>query len=319
MDSLPDRFDFDLRVSWSPAPDRAEDAGCCDFSRAEGHLLAVFVGCGGLGAKRYERLGGRSGAAVASHTAAETALRWFGAFDPAQISPYMLSEGLRSNLAQALRQALAEAGESSELCGSMVRSLPTTGSLAIVLPETERSCRLLTAQAGDSRVYLLTPERGLQQVTRDELRGDPDALENLQAGAPLANVIHADGPFTLTARSLSAPLPFAVLCATDGVFGCFRSPMDFELTLLRLIRDSRDPAGLAAALRDALAGHSGDDCTLLGAFYGWGSYPALQRLTRGRLRETEALCAGMEGGGEEAVRRVWEAYRPHYFREDDKP
>ena len=316
MDSLLDTFDFDLRVAWSPDPNLAEDAGCCDFSRPEGHLLAVFDGCGGLGARRYERLGGRSGAAIASRTAAETVMRWFDTFDPTQISPFMISEGLRNSLAHALNQTLASAGESSELQGSMVRSLPTTGSLAIALPDSDQRCHILTAQAGDSRVYLLTPEAGLQQITRDELRGDPDALDNLQAGAPLANVIQAEGAFTLTVRSGDVPLPFALLCATDGVFGCFRSPTDFEFTLLRLIRENPDPAALADALRSELAAHSGDDCTLTAAFYGWGSYPALQRLTRSRLRETESNCAAMDAGSEDAVKRVWEQYRKSYFWED---
>lgn len=319
MDSLLDAFDFDLRVAWSPDPALAEDAGCCDFSRPEGHLLAVFDGCGGLGARRYEKLGGRSGAAIASRTAAETVMRWFDAFDPTQISAFMLSEGLRNSLAHALNRALDAAGGQSELQGSMVRSLPTTGSLAVVLPDGSRRCHILTAQAGDSRVYLLTPEAGLRQITRDELRGDPDALENLEAGAPLANVIQAEGAFTLTVRSGDAPLPFALLCATDGVFGCFRSPMDFEYTLLRLIREQPDPAALADALRRELSAHSGDDCTLTAAFYGWGSYPALQRLTRERFRETEALRDAMDAGGEEAVRRIWERYKTTYFWEGDKP
>ncbi|MBR5345751.1 MAG: protein phosphatase 2C domain-containing protein [Clostridia bacterium] len=317
MDSLLDRFDFDLRVTWSPDPDRAEDAGCCDLSRAEGHLLAVFDGCGGLGAKRYERLGGRSGAAIASHTAAETTMRWFDAFDPTQISSYMLSEGLRNSLAHALRHVLVTSGETSELFGSMVRSLPTTGSIAIVLPGRDRDCHLMTAQAGDSRVYLLTPEAGLQQITRDELRGNPDALENLQASAPLSNVIQAENDFTLTVRSGDVSTPFALLCATDGVFGCFRSPMGFEVTLLRLIRDSHDLAGFTASLQSMLSEHSGDDSTLIGSFYGWGSYPALQRLTRGRLREMEALCDGMDT--DEAVRHVWEQYRVNYFWKEETP
>ena len=74
---------------------------------------------------------------------------------------------------------------------------------------------------------------------------------------------------------------------------------------------------LQSTLQSILSEHSGDDSTLIGAFYGWGSYPALQRLTRARLREAEALCNGMDT--DEAVRSVWEQYRVNYFWKEETP
>ena len=133
----------------------------------------------------------------------------------------------------------------------MVRTLPCTGSMITVTPSSVDLQALYVdiIHAGDSRVYMMRPQKGLQQVTRDELAGNPDALRNLYVSAPMTNVINIDKDFTLTHLAFDMKEPFALLCASDGVFGYVKTPMHFEKIILDCLETAETSHNLSKAFR----------------------------------------------------------------------
>lgn len=303
-------------VEHIPNEKRHEDSYCFDFSGDELHLLAVFDGCGGLGARRYSRLADKSGAFLAAQTSAKCAFRWkeriqTGKQMDLQALAEEYSEGVRAELTALER----EYADDNRLVGTMVRTMPCTASMALVYPSPERSAVTVASfNAGDSRVYLLTPEHGLRQLTRDDLRGEPDALMNLYVNAALTNMINLDVPFSLRLRSVNVRGPFGVLAATDGVFGYVRTPMDFENMLLQALEEASGFGDFQQRFRKAVAGITGDDATAVMAFYGWRSFQKLQADFHPRAQKLADICAALDRDGtDEAIERAWTEYKPGAF------
>lgn len=303
-------YTFDV-IRHSPRGAAGEDAFCHDFSRPEQHMLAVFDGCGGLGAWVYQHYAGQTGAFVAAQTVAEAALNW------ARNAPEELreaAESFRDAMTAALAERMAETDETPGVVGTMVRAFPCTCSLALVRKAEENALDVLALQCGDSRVYALTPGRGLWQLTRDDLRGQPDPMKNLRAGAALSQMLNAELPFRVTARRFRLTQPCAVLCATDGFFGAVRSPMDFELLLLESLCADRSLAG--NGLREKVAEGASDDATAVLALYGFADRESLRACLQPRLEHVQTLTRRMDDG--ETPEQVWESYKAESLAGDDE-
>lgn len=305
-----------FKVVHIPSEHKHEDSYCFDFSRNDLHLLAVFDGCGGLGARRYSRLKGKTGAFLAAQTCAQCAAQWHHQLQPgAAVNLQALADGFSSIVLERLTVLESEYADNNKLVGTMVRTMPCTASMALVYADPETSATAVASfNAGDSRVYLLTAEHGLQQLTHDDLRGDPDALMNLYVNAALTNMINIDVPFSLRLRSVSIDEPFAVLTATDGIFGYVRTPIDFENMLLQALEEASTFNDFESAFGQAVAAITGDDATAVMAFYGWKSFQTLQADLRRRASIVAELCARMDGSAtDEAIEQAWLQYKPGAF------
>ena len=136
-------------------------------------------------------------------------------------------EAIKADLTEFAAQT--RAGGSGLLRSKMIKTLPTTLAVAWYdLSEHEYTA----VWAGDSRVYCLHPELGLQQATTDDLKTNADAMENLIADALMSNCVSASADF------VSARAPIAAAASLRGPCGHGR--------LLRLRAD-------AAALRVSAA------------------------------------------------------------------
>ena len=307
----PQAFDAFLSVATEALAGEGEDS----YAHHIGHdraLIAVFDGCGGRGAQKYERYEQRTGAYIAAHMAASAVLRWYDGVSSkgAGLRP---AEPLRSEVQCALQEEMKNLAESAQspslLTGSMVRRFPTTAAIALIDRIPGGGLDALFLWAGDSRGYALTPE-GLVQLTKDELRGEPDAMDNLYADAPMSNCVSADGAVTLQSLQVHLPAPCIAMVATDGAFGYLPSPMHFELLLLEALCGASSPGQCEDTLTAQLKGLAGDDCTLLMAAHGWRDYPSLKRDFQPRLEALRALLRGRDGIG--ALREIWAEYRLHY-------
>ena len=270
-------------------------------------LLATFDGCGGSGARGYERARGKTGAYLASRIASGAVRDWFheGEAQGGDEAIALLKQRMSRYLAEC-RQAL---GGESLVRGTLAKELPTTCAL-LMLPH--RGQDALAIWAGDSRCYLLD-KGGLHQLTRDDV-DSYDPMENLRADGVLTNVVSASSDFELHVRWIPVNGPCVALAATDGCFGYLSTPMEFERELLATLLESTNPADWERRLQKAFAEVAGDDATLCGVCVGFGKYDVLQDALAPRYHELcERYLHDIGDKDDDERRRLWEGYRKDYL------
>lgn len=304
-------LDCVVTVDYKPLGNQGEDAYCYDFTDAGLHAQAVFDGCGGAGAWRYPEYYDRTGAFVAAQTMARSFPEWLAALKGELPEPPALAESFRAAAKDALTELKQNAAPMG-VSGTLVKAFPTTASVALMRPAAE-GLELTVLNSGDSRVYFLTPDRGLVQLTKDDSRGHPDPMESLKESAPLSDMLNADKPFEVKAMRLTLPMPCAVLCASDGMFGFLRSPMDFEHLLLDELMRADSLSAFEKAVKAKIVAVTGDDSTCVMSFYGWGSLDAMKRSLAGRHRIVADLIAQMDAAApderDEVIHRLWADYK----------
>ncbi|MDO4621209.1 MAG: protein phosphatase 2C domain-containing protein [Lachnospiraceae bacterium] len=308
-------------LKFAPSNRRCEDAFSYSFESPYLHYACVFDGCGGLGSKRYQRLADRTGAFLSSQTCAEVFNREMSRVPQGTAIDETFLINLKKNFLSELNKIENSYGEKNRLIGSMVRTLPCTASGFAVTPAGDpmQKLHLDVFQSGDSRVYIMRPKEGLQQLTRDELRGKPDALKNLYVSAPLENMINIDADFTLTHSTYEIPTPAAVLCASDGFFGYFKTPMHFEKYVLDSMMNAANFSELENNLLQALKPLTGDDSTAVMPFYGWTSYEQLKADFAKRHRFISGLCSSVDADpSDETIDTAWNQYKALYYDWQDR-
>jgi serine/threonine protein phosphatase PrpC len=300
-------------------------------------LLGVFDGMGGAGGRVYDTPDGRhTGAYIASRFARNVVERLMLEL----IKPEWNLDGpataaeLHRVLASSLSARLAELkAPETTLRSKLVKALPTTMALA-VLQRTDPAASLYACHlfwAGDSRAYVVEPERGLRQLTTDDLRSGGDAMRNLTDDSVMSNCISADTDFHINHHQLELQAPFLLLCATDGCFAYVRSPMHFEHLLLSTLQGARDVPAWQRALEAAVTAVTGDDAAL--ALLGLGAdldglkrrfkdrTAEIQRLyidpldqLDGQISRAEQELAGLRGRRAELGAELWGVYKHDYER-----
>ena len=168
--------------------------------------------------------------------------------------------------------------KSKGLRSALIKEYPTTLAITCVREEGNKYV-IDSFWAGDSRNYIWTP-KGLFQISKDDLKGDLDPLQNLRDDAPMSNCVHADGKFFINHKcieGLSTNDKFLIISATDGCFGYYPSPMDFETTLYECVKYSKNMDELKQKLSKAFAYVTADDFSYSIAAFGFGSYKELNK------------------------------------------
>lgn len=294
--------------------DKGEDAYAYDVARGDLNALAVFDGCGGAGAWKYPEFNQLSGALVSAQAMSYVFLDWVSR-QKAGDDPGKMAEDFRTAAADALNNLKGRCAPMG-VTGSLVKSFPCTAAIAVTELDRQGCVQLTSLNAGDSRVYYLTPDRGLIQLTRDDSRGKPDELASLRGNPPLSNLVNADSPFRITTEQVHIPMPCAVLCATDGLFGFVRSPMDFENLLLRSLVESDSAVGFEQLFEGRIREMTGDDSTCLMAFYGFKNYDEIRAAFGARLAALQPVIDRINAAGDDRaletrlVDEEWASYKP---------
>jgi serine/threonine protein phosphatase PrpC len=191
--------------------------------------IGVFDGLGGKSAGFCEETGGR----IASREAAritENILR----NNPENLTVDVVSL-IKMEVCSFLKQE-ADNKIKLKFKGSLAQRLCTT--LAIVnihkCNSQEISFNLNIAWIGDSRIYFLSPEKGLQQLTKDDLRMENDAFTLIYEDSPMSKHLTADmqSDWEINFKIEKFQEKGCVIACTDGSFQCLHSPWDFEKLLL---------------------------------------------------------------------------------------
>lgn len=180
--------------------------------------------------------------------------------------------------------------------GKTIKIFPTTLASAVFLP-CEDGLRVAAIWAGDSRVYLLTPSKGLRLLSLDDADG---AAESMNSGTVMTNCVYA-GSFFLNYCVYTLREPGLVFCCSDGCFDYLRSPLHLEWLLLHTFQnmpqeDGRQPGEiLGESIRDGIYQTIRDDTTMAGLCVGLSSIVSLQEAFRTRTEDLDPMAVQMNG------------------------
>ena len=306
-----DVFSQSLLFCQDKVAGRGEDSYLLSVNEKAG-LFAVLDGCGGIGSRRYEEYGGKTGAYVASRAASEALAWWFsdwcsgriGTSDPAA----EMKQVLDLRMAACKNSILSK----SALKGGMKKDFPTTLAACLLRADPETGAVLTDViWSGDSRVYVLD-RAGLHQLTRDDLRG-MDAMQNISKDGVLTNVISASHPYEIHRFSTDAVQQGLIFAASDGCFEYVPSPMHFEYLMLDALMSAESLADWEKGIHGVLLQTAGDDTTLCGALLRFREFPQVREYYRGRWQYMrEHYIEPMRQAGDEERQRFWEEYRTEY-------
>ena len=303
-------LDFNINLCIEKRKDNGEDAVL--YAAAPQALLAGSLdGCGGSGAKQYPKFQNKTGAYMASRVVFGAVKDWF-LENNGSISPDAAAGQVKQKILKYLDICNQQGGEVSRFKGNIAKEFPTTAAIEICTAG-ENQVNILSLWAGDSRCYVLTPE-GLMQLSDDDLDGY-DAMENLMADGVLTNVISASKPFDIHSRQVSVSTPCVAFTATDGCFGYYTTPMEFEFLLLDTLEEASSPTEWEEKIISRLNEISGDDFTLSGFALGFGTFEAMQQAFAVRHEALyRSYIKGLSELTTEEKVALWNRYSPAYSR-----
>lgn len=252
---------------------------------ADDRMLIVCDGLGGGGQNAYLIDGEkRTSAYLGSRKISAACQEFFSAhydeFCENMQDPGFLIAELKSYISDSLNRYVAEKGLKNIVRGKSMQMLPST-LVAIIYKCFDDHIDALVISAGDSRAFVLTPENGLQQISRDDVFDNVDAFEK---SATMTNNIRQDGDFHINFGYLSLPPRCVLLACTDGCFDYISTPMELEYRLEYSISkcgDLLDPkANSLGNYFGNLLVKSGlkDDCTMAGAILGYSDSESTKNL-----------------------------------------
>ena len=284
---------------------KGEDAQTFSFDEDGNGYMFVFDGCGGAGSEIHPGLGSATSARIASHACTLFFDNFFASGQKTDTA--VLSRQLHDYL-----RRINDAYPMDHAESTLIDVLPATVS-GVMIGNTGESVCAGFVWAGDSRGYLLD-SKGLTQVTEDDV-DSPDAYQNLFDDAIMTNRVHGNPArplFRLHAARVTVQEPCIVICATDGCYDYFKSPMVFEFFLISMLAASDSFAQAEEKLLEILHDRSGDDCSLIAAFYGFSDYAQVRAFLRERF---EALSADKHSFNAD----YWEnGYKQQYYRRNPR-
>lgn len=280
------------------APPVATDryAIVCDGLGGAGHtkhLLPDEENPGAVTERTSAYLGSRIVAERVERFFAEHWEEWAGPEQTPEIGVYA------GQLKEELDRAIQDCVEKMRIripVGKTIKIFPTTLASAVFLP-CEDGLRVAAIWAGDSRVYLLTPSKGLRLLSLDDADG---AAESMNSGTVMTNCVYA-GSFFLNYCVYTLREPGLVFCCSDGCFDYLRSPLHLEWLLLHTIQnmpqeDGRQPGEiLGESIRDGIYQTIRDDTTMAGLCVGLPSIASLQEAFRTRTEDLDPMAVQMNG------------------------
>lgn len=281
-------------------------------------LLCVLDGCGGIGSRKYTEFENKSGAFIASHIASEAVHEWFCKFSESKksISGNTI-KGILDDLKKAVTDELKKYesdATANGIKGALVKSFPTTISLILFTIEANKVYSAFV-WAGDSRGYVLT-DKGLMQITVDDIETQADALDNLSGDSKLTNFITSSGSFVLNEKILKASMPSVLVTATDGCFGYFSTPMEFEYLLVDSLQAAKDVDDWQQKLNERIKKITGDDYTMGIAVVGYKNFRQLRMAFVKRKKDLfKKYISRLNVASESEKAKMWEEYKKYYYKE----
>lgn len=314
-----------------------EDSNPILYTNNDTVLTGVFDGMGGAGGAECESDFSHDGIHMTKAYVGSRIVR--DAIEKAiQENPTLLffqhlSEELESIIACRYTEEKKKypAKSKAGLRSSLIKEYPTTLAMTCV-NQTAKGYEIKSLWAGDSRNYLWKKE-GLFQISIDDLKGNLDPMQNLREDAPMSNCIQADAPFRINYRDiiLEAKEKFIVISATDGCFGYYPSPMDFEKVLAETLEMSNSIQDFKECLTSKFAVVTADDFSFAIAAIGFKDFTDMKKSLspsnrkvkeyfnkrnyyEGKLKKFEEKIEHLKKGVNQEMMALWPEYKDSYLK-----
>lgn len=256
-------------------------------------LLAVSDGLGGAGSQKVDCNGiFKSKAYVASREALECTKKFFTRA-LTDVADYQITRYLFSDFEVYLKKHFKglldsyPSGE-SKIKSSLIKNFPTTIAGCLV-EGSENQVTVHSFWAGDSRCYLQTKGKGLQQLSNDDLNSEFDAFENLAGDSRMSNFINSDKDFSINYKKVVLDEPFFIVVTTDGAFDYLPTPMHFEKLLVDSIMSSESLDDMMDHLeKELIEIPVGDDVSLSVLYVGWRDFNEIKLDLRDRRKQLQS-------------------------------
>lgn len=223
---------------------------------------------------------------------------------------------LQDRICQFLQSQAASKMVKSRLTGTLTgKRLCTTIALASIPRQIELEsspCEISLAWMGDSRIYFLSPQNGLQQLTRDDLEVEKDAFEMIREDPPMSQYLTADIPrdwqINFCANNLEEK--GYVLVCTDGCFQYLPAPWELEKLLLETLVTAGTFEEWKNLLIEKYEYIKQDDVSLILYPIGFSSFHDLTNSYQERLKELNTKYNSE--ASENTLSELWNSYRCNY-------
>ena len=273
-------------------------------------VIGVFDGLGGRSAGYDEQTGGKIASQKTSETVQEFLLQWWG-----KLNPEIVRE-MQDKVYTTLKEAADKNIRPSRLGGSLAgQRLCTTMALASIpkLGELPTKYEVSLAWIGDSRLYFLSKEKGLQQLTQDDLEVKKDAFEMIREDPPMSQYLSADMKknWQIHFKLQELDQPGCILACTDGCFQYLPAPWEFEKLLLNTLSQSEDEKQWKDLLFQRYQDIKQDDVSLILCPMGYNSFDDLKH----SYEERRGYLTGkfdFKNKNLEELKTLWQEYRENY-------
>lgn len=301
--------DFLMQVHLESSINKGEDNYLIYQDDPESKVIAVFDGLGGRSAGFDHQTGGQIASKLAS-TATKSIL---------QQSHFPLTQSLSEQIQTAICQLLREQADlkmsHSRLKGTLTgKRLCTTLALAAIPQTLEDDYSVQIAWIGDSRIYFLSPQKGLQQLSKDDLEVDKDALEMIREDPPMSQYLTADFPqeWSIHFATYNFEEKGCLFVCTDGCFQYLSTPWDFEKLLLQTLLDSKDWEDWGNHLKKFYEKIKQDDISLVLSPLGIETFEEGKELYQPRLNNLLKTYGENQEANLKQLQALWEKYRQNY-------
>lgn len=295
-----------------------EPAGCEDAPPvAEESYSVVCDGLGGAGCKKHTvpeeegKMVPHTSAYLGSRIVCDSVKGWYKSNYSELFELWNQNRGRQDgkdtvekrlkSLIEYIRDAFEEKMEKWEITplqSKTFKIFPTTLASAMYYPHPESNkITILAVWAGDSRVYMLTPGKGLQLLSVDDA---PNAENEMGSTSEMNNCISAGGEFYLNYAFYDLDGPGIVFCCTDGCFDYLKSPLHLEYFLLHAISECKQDASdekigcvLGESICDMVYKSISDDTTMSGVIVGINSIREMQKLYKSRQDKHDSQAESM--------------------------
>ena len=305
-----------------------EDAPPLLIAKGNSCSVGVFDGMGGAGAKISD-----SSSVGVGHTQAYISSRIVCSSMDIFLQNHLPTDDVKvEDMKAVIKRKLLEEKEmfapkvASSLRSKLVKEYPTTMAV-VTLQEYDKSCKVDCYWAGDSHCYLWTKD-GFFQISRDDLENNNDPMENLHNDSPISNCICADRDFTIHHNPIKLKKePLIILCATDGCFGYYQTPMHFEYVLKSCLQKAKNKEEWKQMVRDEVLKVTGDDCSLSLIARGFSTFDDLKKEMKStsseiievmkqeqEVAEAEHILAEEKKRYEQKIASGWNSYKQNYMK-----